>query len=221
MTDESIWSKAQPRGISRSLPRRKTGLASNTKKSYIKSKSHCLIFYQSIVGGLYTIISEGKFTQSYTFVCLDIFNNIIHNKDKKIENKLEEWLVFLSQDDPDMIMKLLDRNPEFQKIYEEIYTLCLNMEGMMEMFSKELEIMDRNTVKLMIDEMEEELNETKRKAKEELNETKRKAKKEVDEVKRKAKEEIEEAEKRAKAAEEETERLRRTLEEQKGKRDIS
>ena len=64
-TDESIWSKAQPRGISRSLPRRKTGLASNTKKSYIKSKSHCLIFYQSIVGGLYTIISEGKFTQSY------------------------------------------------------------------------------------------------------------------------------------------------------------
>ena len=64
LTDESIWSKAQPRGISRSLPRRKTGLASNTKKSYIKSKSHCLIFYQSIVGGLYTIISEGKFTQS-------------------------------------------------------------------------------------------------------------------------------------------------------------
>lgn len=164
---------------------------------------------------------EINLLQEYTFVCLDIFNNIIHNKDKKIENKLEEWLVFLSQDDPDMIMKLLDRNPEFQKIYEEIYTLCLNMEGMMEMFSKELEIMDRNTVKLMIDEMEEELNETKRKAKEELNETKRKAKKEVDEVKRKAKEEIEEAEKRAKAAEEETERLRRTLEEQKGKRDIS
>jgi len=153
---------------------------------------------------------EINLLQEYTFVCLDIFNNIIHNKDKKIENKLEEWLVFLSQDDPDMIMKLLDRNPEFQKIYEEIYTLCLNMEGMMEMFSKELEIMDRNTVKLMIDEMEEELNETKRKAK-----------KEVDEVKRKAKEEIEEAEKRAKAAEEETERLRRTLEEQKGKRDIS
>ena len=147
---------------------------------------------------------EINLLQEYTFVCLDIFNNIIHNKDKKIENKLEEWLVFLSQDDPDMIMKLLDRNPEFQKIYEEIYTLCLNMEGMMEMFSKELEIMDRNTVKLMIDEMEEELNETKRKAK-----------KEVDEVKRKAKEEIEEAEKRAKAAEEETERLRRTLEEQK------
>ena len=122
---------------------------------------------------------EINLLQEYTFVCLDIFNNIIHNKDKKIENKLEEWLVFLSQDDPDMIMKLLDRNPEFQKIYEEIYTLCLNMEGMMEMFSKELEIMDRNTVKLMIDEMEEELNETKRKAKKEVDEVKRKAKEEL------------------------------------------
>ena len=108
---------------------------------------------------------EINLLQEYTFVCLDIFNNIIHNKDKKIENKLEEWLVFLSQDDPDMIMKLLDRHPEFQKIYEEIYTLCLNMEGMMEMFSKELEILDRNTVKLMIDELDEALGEEREKVK--------------------------------------------------------
>ena len=57
--------------------RRKTGLASNTKKSYIKSKSHCLIFYQSIVGGLYTIISEGKFTQSLKEVLVDI---LLHSK---------------------------------------------------------------------------------------------------------------------------------------------
>ena len=109
-----------------------------------------------------------------------------------------------------MILELCRDTPDFRRIYKEFYQICRNGERMMEMFSKELEIMDRNTVKLMIDEMEEELNETKRKAK-----------KEVDEVKRKAKEEIEEAEKRAKAAEEETERLRRTLEEQKGKRDIS
>ena len=33
-------------------------------KLYIKSTSHCLILYQSIVGELYTIISEGKFTLS-------------------------------------------------------------------------------------------------------------------------------------------------------------
>lgn len=79
MTDESIWSKAQPRGISQSLPRRKTGLASNTKKSYIKSKSHCLIFYQSIVGGLYTIISEGKFTQSKNKKTLESEDELVYS----------------------------------------------------------------------------------------------------------------------------------------------
>lgn len=49
---------------SRKLLRKKTGLASSTQMSYIKSTSHCLILEQSIVGELYTVISEGKFTQS-------------------------------------------------------------------------------------------------------------------------------------------------------------
>lgn len=99
---------------------------------------------------------EMDLLQEYTFICLDIFNNTIHNKGRKIESRLEEWLVFLSQDDPDMIINLLHCNPEFKRIYEEVYTICLNMERMMSMFSKELEILDRNTVKLMVDEMIEE-----------------------------------------------------------------
>ena len=99
---------------------------------------------------------EMDLLQEYTFICLDIFSNTIHNEGRKIESRLEEWLVFLSQDDPDMIINLLNCNPEFKKIYEEVYTICLNMERMMSMFSKELEILDRNTVKLMVDEMIEE-----------------------------------------------------------------
>ena len=99
---------------------------------------------------------EMDLLQEYTFICLDIFNNTIHNEGRKIESRLEEWLVFLSQDDPDKIINLLNCNPEFKKIYEEVYTICLNMERMMSMFSKELEILDRNTVKLMVDEMIEE-----------------------------------------------------------------
>ncbi len=58
---------------------------------------------------------EINLLQEYTFVCLDIFNNIIHNKDKKIENNWKSGWYFLSQDDPDMIMKLLDRNPEISE----------------------------------------------------------------------------------------------------------
>ena len=94
--------------------------------------------------------------QEYTFICLDIFNSVIHNEGREIENRLEEWLVFLSQDDPNMIIKLLNRDPVFQRIYEEVYTICLNTERMMNMFSKELEILDRNTVKLIDDEMKED-----------------------------------------------------------------
>ena len=102
-----------------------------------------------------------------------------------------------------MIIKLLNQNADFQEIYEEVYTICLNMERMMEMFSKELAILDRNTVKLMIDEMEEEVVEAKRKA----DEAVRKA----DEAESRA----DEAESRAKQAREEVDNLKKELEKMK------
>ena len=37
--------------------------------------------------------------------------------------------------------------------------MCLNIEGVMNMFSKELQILDRNTVKYMIDELQDQLDE--------------------------------------------------------------
>ena len=105
------------------------------------------------------------FLQEYTFICLDIFDDIIRNEGRKIDGRLEEWLVFLKEDDTDMIIKLLEQNSEFRDIYEEIYNICRNSERMMGMFSKELEILDRNTVKLMIDELDEALGEEREKVK--------------------------------------------------------
>lgn len=93
---------------------------------------------------------------------LDIFRKNQHNKDNKIENKLEAWLTFLSIDDPDMILYLIEKYPEFCPMYEEAYRLCLNIEEVMQMFSKELAELDRNTVQLMIDEMQDEINEQKK-----------------------------------------------------------
>lgn len=52
----------------------------------------------------------------------------------------------------------MEKYPEFQKMYREIYELCLNVEKVMEMFSKELQELDRNTVQYMIDEMQEEID---------------------------------------------------------------
>ena len=92
----------------------------------------------------------------YIFVPLDIFQKTIHNK--SVTNKLDAWLMFLSADDPEDIARLIEKWPEFRKMYGEIYELCRNTEKVMDMYSKELQELDRNTVQYMIDEMGEEIN---------------------------------------------------------------
>ena len=54
-----------------------------------------------------------------------------------------------------MIVRLFTEYPQFKVYYEEIYQLCRDTEKVMEMFSKELQELDRNTVQYMIDEMQE------------------------------------------------------------------
>ena len=39
-------------------------------------------------------------------------------------------------------------------MYSHLYDMCLNIEGVMDMFSKELQMMDRNNVIYMMDEYE-------------------------------------------------------------------
>ena len=41
-------------------------------------------------------------------------------------------------------------------MYEQVYEICQNIEQVMGMFSKELYELDRNTVRYMIDELQEE-----------------------------------------------------------------
>ena len=47
-------------------------------------------------------------------------------------------------------------------MYEHIYNICRNVEGMMEMYSEELKILDRNTVKYMVDQMQNRIDEQKK-----------------------------------------------------------
>ena len=98
------------------------------------------------------------------FIPLDIVQKIYQNVG--IRNKLDAWLIFLATDDPEVIAKLIDTYPEFRRLYEDIYDLCLNTERLMEMFSKELLELDRNTVKYMIDEMQDEIDSQKQQLKE-------------------------------------------------------
>ena len=84
---------------------------------------------------------------------------IQQNKENKylINSRLDAWIAFFCIDDPEMIVAIIEQYPEFRAYYEQIYDICRNIEGVMDMFSKELQELDRNTVQLMIDEMQEDL----------------------------------------------------------------
>ena len=120
--------------------------------------------------------------QKSVLVALDIFRKNIENR--SIENKLEAWLFLLSSDEPERIM---EKYPEFREIYEEVYQMCRNVEGIMSLFSKELEEMDRNTVSYMIEELEAEVKAAEERAEQEKQERKaaeERAKKEMEERER-------------------------------------
>lgn len=105
--------------------------------------------------------------QKYLFIGLDIFRK--NQQNKPIRNKTDAWLTFLSRDEPEKIIELIEQYPEFKPMYEDIYAICRNIEEVMGMFSKELQILDKNTVQLMIDEMQEEI-ETQRQSLQEKDE---------------------------------------------------
>ena len=109
---------------------------------------------------------ELELLQKYVFIPLDIFRGIYHNNVKgngkngsgNCWNRTEAWLTFLSTDEPEIIIELISQYPEFKEMYEEIYVMCQNVEKVMEMFSKELIQLDRNTVQYMIDEMQDTID---------------------------------------------------------------
>ena len=78
-------------------------------------------------------------------------------KDSKIQSRLDAWLAFLGSDDPEIIINIIEKYPDFKEMYQQVYDICRNIEEVMGMFSKELLEMDKNTVELMIDEMQDEI----------------------------------------------------------------
>ena len=100
---------------------------------------------------------ELNLLQNIIYIPVDIFLQKLHNKGT-IDGEFEAWLTFLGSDEPEYIIKLIEEYPYFKKLYDDLYTMCLNVERIMSMFSEELQILDRNTVKYMIDELQEELD---------------------------------------------------------------
>ena len=135
--------------------------------------------------------------QKFIYISLDIFRKKQQNEGENIHNRLEAWLTFFCRDEPEMILRLIEEYPEFKALYEDVYELCRNVEGVMQIFSKELLEMDRNTVRLMIDEMQDEIEKKGQtiKAQEKMLQEKNEALKQKDKEFEDAKQRIKELEK--------------------------
>lgn len=86
------------------------------------------------------------------YISLDTFHKSVHN----ITNRLDAWLTFLSSDKPEDIVSLINAYPEFMELYKDISEFRIKPKELIHMYSEALAIADRNTVKLMIDEMKEQ-----------------------------------------------------------------
>ena len=78
-----------------------------------------------------------------------------------INNRLEAWLAFMCMDEPYDILSIIEKYSDFKEMYEQIYVICRDLDEVMGMFSKELQELDRNSVELMVDEMQKDLDKTR------------------------------------------------------------
>ena len=152
--------------------------------------------------------AEVNFLANYTYVSLDTF----HSARQNIVSYLDAWLTFLSSDDPKDIINLIATYPEFEEYYHDIALFRTKPEELINMYSEVLAQIDRNTERLMIDEMKQEVEELKQEAKE--------LKRESEELKLEAeglKQETEELKQETEELKQETEELKRENEELKKK----
>ena len=110
---------------------------------------------------------ELNLLQNYIFVPLDIFrkhlDSVLHRTDDCFITEREAWLAFLSSDDPQIILRILDQFPgTFRPLYDRICAMCRNTKEMIYMFSEELSILDKNTVMMMIEEQQETIEQQKK-----------------------------------------------------------
>lgn len=92
---------------------------------------------------------------NFIYIPLDIFLEMPHNE----LTELEAWLYFLGSDNPLHIQRIIEKYPFFKELYRNIIDFRYHPEELIHMFSETLLVADRNTVKLMIDELRQQLSE--------------------------------------------------------------
>jgi len=96
--------------------------------------------------------------QEYYLIALDVFRKFPYPKDKSEQTA---WLSLLVTENLEEAERLIQDYPWLQEIYEEIAMLRHRPEEVLGMFSEALRILDQNTVKYMIEELQKQLEDEK------------------------------------------------------------
>jgi len=151
--------------------------------------------------------------QEFIFVSLDIFLDLTDNENIEVLDELDAWLYFIGSDKPADIQKVVLSHPKFEQMYEEIRYFRYHPEEAIQMFSEALRILDENTVKYMIEEINQELEE-KNQELEEKNQELEEKNQELEEKNQELEEknqELEEKNQKLEEKDEEIERLKKLL----------
>lgn len=101
------------------------------------------------------IMKENSGLHQDCFVCLDLFRKNVRSV-SDVRSELDAWLTFLSATDVETIVELAARFPLFKEMYQEMARYMDDPEMVMTTLSEELYIMDRNTERLMVNELQDE-----------------------------------------------------------------
>ena len=88
-------------------------------------------------------------------ISLDPFRSVVQN----IDTEQKAWLSFLTTDDPDEIVQLVNAYPEFLPCYRDIISFRRRPKELITTFSDALREMDRNTEVYMVEQLAKEVQE--------------------------------------------------------------
>ncbi len=97
--------------------------------------------------------------QEYCLIALDEFRKYPYPKDRSEQTA---WLSLLATEDIREAEKLIEEYPWLEEIYREAAALRRDPEEVLDMYSEALWILDRNTVRYMIEEQKKEIDEKKK-----------------------------------------------------------
>ena len=106
-----------------------------------------------------TIFNTGlkmELLQEYCLIALDVFTGFPYAKEK---GEQTAWLSLLVTENLADAEQLIQEYPWLEDIYKEIAMLRQNPGEVLEMFSEALRILDENTVKYMIEELQKKVEE--------------------------------------------------------------